>query len=186
MFDNVRDIYFAGHHLTRDLIGNVAPLTAVCALVTLGSPSAREFALTVFQSHLAGIGFWTFVLILMAYLIIAYFIGAIANVAGNMLHRWWQRFRWGKDTSYTYWYRKNEGGINSLYDRFFPGEFGALASGAAVTPTDKINAIKEYLRTVNPGGYIETYRQFLKVDIVRACHIGLLNRANLVGHRKSD
>ncbi len=71
MFDNVRDIYFAGHHLTRDLIGNVAPLTAVCALVTLGSPSAREFALTVFQSHLAGIGFWTFVLILMAYLAMA-------------------------------------------------------------------------------------------------------------------
>jgi len=163
----IKQLYFAGHHFTRDLIGNVAPITGASLVFILLDTPARRVGLTLFHSTLANLSFWSFALIVVTYLICSYFVGAIANIVGNFLHRVLQKVpKFGEKSSYNYWYRKNSADIDVLYQRFFP-DYQLLTSGAAVSPTDKINVLKEYFRVNNPGGYVETYRQFLKVDLVR-------------------
>lgn len=164
---SIKRLYFAGHHFTRDLIGNVAPITAASLAFVSLYPPARRLSLTMLDGTVVNMSFWGFALVIVVYIVCAYFVGAIANIIGNFLHRILQKLpKLGKKSSYNYWYKENSADIDALYQKFFP-DYQFLMVGAAVTPTDKINVLKEYFRANNPGGYVETYRQFLKVDLVR-------------------
>jgi hypothetical protein len=139
MIDHIRGLYFSNHHLTRDLLANVAPFTAfVCLLVIAFSP-LQSVAIYLFKEYLLEASAWTFTLALIIYLTGGWFIGTIAAFGGTFLQRLWSRVpRFGNECSYTYWYNKDQGDINALYSKLFP-DYEYLSSGAAVTPTDKVN-----------------------------------------------
>ncbi len=105
MLDQIRGLYFSGHHLTRDVIGNVAPLTAFAALVVAFSAPAQVTAPALYKGYLFQAGFWTFVLILIIYLTGGWFVGSVVAFTGNFIHRYLARIPWyGRELPYTYWY----------------------------------------------------------------------------------
>lgn len=168
MLDQIRGLYFSGHHLTRDLIGNVAPLTAFAALLVAFVGPAQVIADNIFKNYLVSASVWTFILALVVYLAGGYFIGSVVAFTANFMQRLVSYLPYkGEEYSYTFWYKKDATDIDALYNKLFP-EYQYLSSGSAVTPTDKINVLKEYFRKFNPEGYSETYRQFMKVDVARA------------------
>jgi hypothetical protein len=166
--EQIRGLYFSGHHLTRDLIGNVAPLTAFSLAAIAAVPSVQSAAIDLFKNYLMAASFWTFILAVTVYLVGGYFVGAVVAFTANFMQRALSHApRFGSRLSYTYWYNKDAQGIDALYRKLFP-DYQYFTSGAVVTPTDKINTLKECFRKYNPDGYRETYRQFMKVDVVRA------------------
>lgn len=168
MIEHIRGLYFSSHHLARDLLANVAPFTAFAVLATIFFAPVQAVVADLFRDYLLAATVWTFILALVVYLAGGWFIGTVVAFGANFLQRSWSKLPWfGKKCSYTYWYDKNVADIDNLYAKLFP-DYQYLSSGAAVEPTDKINALKEYLRKYNPEGYAEAYRQFMKVDVVRA------------------
>ena len=168
MINYARQAYFSTHHATRDLLGALSPLTAFAALLIAFHDPARTGAATFFREHLANISFWAFVLAVVVYLVGGYFVGIAAAFFANYIHRLLQKLgSWGQTCSYTYWYAQDVDDIHDIYKDIFPN-LQYFSSGAAVKPTDKVNILKEYFRKFNGPGYAETYRQFMKVDIVRA------------------
>ncbi len=168
MIDRLRAVWFSSHHLIRDLVGTIAPLTAFVGLVVATYPAAQGVAHRWFVEYVADISFWAFVLAIVVYLIGSYFVGSLVAFTANLFHRAMQRLPLiGRKMSYQFWYNQNAADIERAYARYFDQE-SWLSSGAAISPTDKINVLKAYFQKYNPQGYSEAYRQFMKVDLVRA------------------
>jgi hypothetical protein len=168
MIGGIKELYFSRHHLIRDLVGNVAPLSAFLLVYSIFDHNAQRLAKEIFTSYIINMSFWAFILCASTYVLSGYFIGSLANFGGNFINRMLRYVpRFGEKCSYPYWYKKDAKDIDDLYLKIFP-DHQYLSSGAAVSPTDKVNALKEYFRRYNPDGYSETYRQYIKIDIVRA------------------
>lgn len=179
MFERLREAWFSGHHLVRDLVGTVAPLTAFVALVITSYPAVQGVAHRFFIEYITALSFWAFVLAVIVYLLGSYFIGSLVAFTANLFHRAVQHVPLiGRKCSYQFWYNQNAADIETAYSRYFHYNTW-LSSGAAVSPTDKINVLKLYFQKYNPQGYAEAYRQFMKVDLVRAA---LLYPAALIAH----
>jgi hypothetical protein len=148
MIDRIREAWFSGHHLIRDVVGTIAPLTAFIAMVIASYPAAQAVAQHLFTTYLAQISVWAFVLTMIVYLVGSYFIGSLVAFTGNLLHRVVQLMPIvGRRYSYQFWYKQNAADIERIYAKYFDYETW-LSSGAAISPTDKINALKLYFQNI--------------------------------------
>ena len=111
MIEHIRGLYFSSHHLTRDLLANVAPFTAFAAIATIFFPSVQVVVADVFRNYLLAATVWTFILALIVYLAgrLVYRNDCCVRCE-LLLQRIWSHVPWlGRKCSYTYWYDQNVG-----------------------------------------------------------------------------
>jgi hypothetical protein len=167
MLNYVQKLYYSAHHATRDLLGAVSPFTAFLVLVIVLHGPARNGAAAIYERYVANLSFWGAAIFIAVYLITAYFSGIAANFFANFVQNILSStIKYKNGIDYKYWYMQNTQDIEKIYRQVFPDAI--FEGGAASMPTDKINASKEYFRKYNYNGYSEAYRQFMKMDIVRA------------------
>ena len=176
MLAELRRLYFSRHHFSRDITGRLAPFTSFVIFVFLAYPDLRREGLSTGSEYLAMAPIGLPILGAVLYIFVGLFVGAGVNAIAVLFTRLAERIPGGigDKFSYKHMYKQIEPTVEWFFTKYF-GSVNAVDAKNIIGTADKLDALKDYLRAHNPGGFANISRQFARVDMTRAFFVyGLL------------
>ena len=148
----------------RNTLGTLAPFTGFLVLLVLAHPHAWQSILAVLQKSP-----WTAspTAAILLYVLVGLVAGKLVGALGVLLTQIVSHVPTiGDRYAYRYWYEKHQAAIDELYQRNFSN-----LPAFDLSLTDRVNALKSYLRAYDPKGHAEITWQFVLVDITRGAFV---------------